>query len=243
MGNTDSFRPRSAPAHERALLACAALLAHAGVPGWARAAARTVHASIPGCVGAGVGAHEPPGAPDGATVGLSVLAPMPEYLARVVQGRGEGVGPRGHWISDSTWSSSGYATARAAAGLGEFARAAFVVEGGLSVVVHHHAGLGADGGRPAREASEVLAALRPLLLASVRESVVAPRLRRAALMERVPRAAREAVTLLVSGKTEGEIGALLHKSPHTVHDYVKSVYDALGVRTRYELLRLWLGVE
>ncbi len=242
MSQSDSSQPlRRASVRERCAAACAALLAHAGEGGWTCVAARAVQGSVDGAVGASVWWFELPAAPVGASIGLSPLVPMPEYQVRPLLKVRDRVGARGQWISDGTWMSSGYGTLRAAAGVGEFVRADWTVEGHARVIAQVDLDPGVSGAQLAL-AVETLGSMRALLLAGAREAIVEPRLRRAALMERVPRAARAAVPLLVAGKTEREIAKLLHKSGHTVHDYVKCVYHALRVGTRYELLRLWLGI-
>jgi DNA-binding CsgD family transcriptional regulator len=53
---------------------------------------------------------------------------------------------------------------------------------------------------------------------------------------RLPPRAREVLGALETGRSEKEIAALLDLSPHTTHDYVKTIYRAFGVRTRPELM-------
>jgi DNA-binding CsgD family transcriptional regulator len=53
---------------------------------------------------------------------------------------------------------------------------------------------------------------------------------------RLPPRQRQVLTLLSRGMSEKEVAAELDVSPHTVHDYVKALYRAHGVRSRSELL-------
>lgn len=46
---------------------------------------------------------------------------------------------------------------------------------------------------------------------------------------------------LLTGKTEKEIAASLDQKPMTMRKYVKELYTEFGVRTRSELMALWLG--
>lgn len=48
---------------------------------------------------------------------------------------------------------------------------------------------------------------------------------------------RTVLRLLLEGMTEKEIARHLHRSPHTVHEYVKAIYRALRVTSRSELIR------
>lgn len=66
-------------------------------------------------------------------------------------------------------------------------------------------------------------------------------LRESALMSRVSVTQRPILQLLVAGLSEADIARSIHRSPHTVHDHIKSIYAALGVSSRFELLQLWVG--
>lgn len=52
---------------------------------------------------------------------------------------------------------------------------------------------------------------------------------------------RDVLELLVEGMSVREISDELTRSPHTVHDYVKSLYRKLGASSRGELVALALG--
>jgi DNA-binding NarL/FixJ family response regulator len=51
---------------------------------------------------------------------------------------------------------------------------------------------------------------------------------------------RQTLELLLAGDSEKQIAGKLKLSPHTIHDYVKSVYRRFNVCTRAELLALWV---
>lgn len=51
---------------------------------------------------------------------------------------------------------------------------------------------------------------------------------------------RQTLDLLLVGDGEKQIAGKLKISPHTVHQYVKSVYKRFGVSSRAELLALWV---
>lgn len=53
---------------------------------------------------------------------------------------------------------------------------------------------------------------------------------------------REVLEHILAGRTERQAASLLHRSVHTVHDHVKSIYSALGVSSRTDLILLWYGL-
>lgn len=53
---------------------------------------------------------------------------------------------------------------------------------------------------------------------------------------------QEVLSLLVLGHSVPDIARTLYRSPHTVHDHVKSLHAKLGVRTRGELVARVLGL-
>jgi pSer/pThr/pTyr-binding forkhead associated (FHA) protein len=60
------------------------------------------------------------------------------------------------------------------------------------------------------------------------------------LQAKLSRAQEQVLRLLLQGMSEKQIAARLHLSRHTVHAHVKSIYRALGVHARTELLtRFW----
>ena len=46
---------------------------------------------------------------------------------------------------------------------------------------------------------------------------------------------------LLEGDAEKQVAAKLGLSKHTVHEYVKMIYQQLGVSSRSELLSQWVG--
>lgn len=54
---------------------------------------------------------------------------------------------------------------------------------------------------------------------------------------------REALQLLLHGKSEKEAGQAMGLSVHTVHIYAKAIYAAFSVSTRAELLARWVLAE
>jgi DNA-binding CsgD family transcriptional regulator len=53
-------------------------------------------------------------------------------------------------------------------------------------------------------------------------------------------ACRRVLDALLAGDSEKEAARRLSLSIHTVHDYVKTLYRALGVSSRGELMAWWI---
>ncbi len=68
-----------------------------------------------------------------------------------------------------------------------------------------------------------------------------PAARRRMLLRKLRPSHRGLAPLLAAGKSQTEIAGLLGKSPHTVHDNVKTIYKALGVHSRIEVAAAWHG--
>jgi DNA-binding NarL/FixJ family response regulator len=47
--------------------------------------------------------------------------------------------------------------------------------------------------------------------------------------------------LLAKGLSQRQISQRVSRSLHTVHDHVKGIYAALGIKSRYQLYVLWNG--
>ena len=58
---------------------------------------------------------------------------------------------------------------------------------------------------------------------------------------RLPPRQRQTLAALLQGASEKEIAERLAISPHTVHDYVKTIHRELGVRSRGELLSMFIS--
>ena len=82
----------------------------------------------------------------------------------------------------------------------------------------------------------------PALVRSYQRTVFEPMRRMATLLSKLTLPQTEVARLLVRGLTEAQIGVTLHRSKHTIHDHVKSVYQALNVSSRIELLCQWHGL-
>ncbi len=67
--------------------------------------------------------------------------------------------------------------------------------------------------------------------------------RRLALLQRLADAPRRVVKLLAEGHSERDIALKINKSPHTVHDHVKTIYAVIGATKRADLIRYWHGLE
>ncbi|MEM1423346.1 MAG: LuxR C-terminal-related transcriptional regulator [Planctomycetota bacterium] len=62
---------------------------------------------------------------------------------------------------------------------------------------------------------------------------------RADLLGRLQRTHTATALLLVEGKTEREIAERLGRSQNTIHDHIKRIYSAWGVRTRVAVRDAW----
>lgn len=85
-----------------------------------------------------------------------------------------------------------------------------------------------------------LTVFRTGLMASYERCVVGAERRESALMDRLTPPQQAVAKLLLEGMTESEAGKTLHRSKHTVHDHVKSIYAAFNVQSRVELVLKWM---
>lgn len=76
----------------------------------------------------------------------------------------------------------------------------------------------------------------PLLLTLLRRADVNRSIEAGALIARLRSSQRRLLPLLAVGHSEARIADEIHRSKHTVHDHVKQIYRALGVRSRVELV-------
>lgn len=68
------------------------------------------------------------------------------------------------------------------------------------------------------------------------EQLAAVELRRLPLSGTLSARQTDVFSELMLGKSEKEIADALQISPHTVHAHIKTIYRALGVRSRAELM-------
>jgi DNA-binding CsgD family transcriptional regulator len=201
---------------------------------WCERCAAVLHGSL-GCAGVVVQV-EMPSLREPQWVGAAGASPAEPIWSGP---RDRGIGPRVRWIADAAWARSPNRAARQSVGLGEFIRGVFDVRGDVLLVQADFA----IGGLTEARLESVMATLHavsPWLQGLAWHGVTAPRRARRRMLERVPRAGRAVVQMLADGLTEEQIAQTLGKSRHTVHDYVKGVYAALGVRNRMDLMRRWL---
>ncbi len=109
------------------------------------------------------------------------------------------------------------------------------------LVVLWEPGEGGHGGPslPAEDLRRVLRSAMPVLAERLRVALGGGGERSAWLSEREQRV----LELLTGGLTVPEIAALLGRSQHTVHDYVKSLHRKLGTNSRGALIARALGHE
>lgn len=68
---------------------------------------------------------------------------------------------------------------------------------------------------------------------------IAMSLTRLDLARKVTDGQQVVLALLLGGLTEPQIAQHLERSPHTIHDYTKTIYAALGVNRRVQLILLF----
>ncbi len=145
-------------------------------------------------------------------------------------------------IADEAWPGALLRAQRTSLGLDEFARGVVGVAGPdqpsvLMIQIEHRPG----DPWPESIALDALKLLMPLLKRVFDATVGRQALHRASVLARVSSAQRPIVKLLAEGLTEKQIAARIHRSQHTVHDHVKTIYASLGISTRHDLMELWCG--
>ncbi len=151
---------------------------------------------------------------------------------------------RSNIASDNAWQSSKFRRARAAMGLYDFARATAplqLVEGPGALTLQ------IDGLSPSWRPDELtlcaLQAVTPALARGFDARFVGPSRRRSELLESLSEAQKRIAPLLAEGCTEREIAERLKRSVHTVHEYTREIYRALGVCSRREMRDIWFGLR
>jgi DNA-binding CsgD family transcriptional regulator len=145
-------------------------------------------------------------------------------------------------IVDDAWATHAGRAQRLGIGLDEFARGTVGVNGPdqpavLVFQVEHRVG----EPWPEVVAVDALRLMTPLLRRVYDATVGRLGLHRAAVLARVSIAQRPIIHLLAEGLTEKQIASRIHRSQHTVHDHVKTIYASLAISTRHELMELWNG--
>lgn len=102
------------------------------------------------------------------------------------------------------------------------------------------AGLFAEDPNFAALLTRGMTVFRTGLMSSYERCVVGAERRESALMDRLTPPQQSVAKLLLEGMTEAEAGKSLHRSKHTVHDHVKSIYAAFNVQSRVELVLKWM---
>lgn len=181
-----------------------------------------------------------------------------------------GWGPRsgsprsGAWVLDDIMSPAAFALTRYAAfrretRLGSFCRLCtpetseragrwIIVQVDLPEVASpDRAGTGpaaapADAAATIERVRMLLRALGPSIARAYAQQVGRTMARRSAMLARTSTSQRRIFELMIAGYRERAIAEKIHRSIHTVHDHIKSIYAAMGVASRFELLQLWQGV-
>lgn len=88
---------------------------------------------------------------------------------------------------------------------------------------------------------ELLSTFFRAIAQAAADRVMQPISTRRKLCEGLTAAQERVLVLLVEGLSFEGIATRLERSAHTVHDHAMSVYRALGVNSRFELVELWHG--
>jgi DNA-binding CsgD family transcriptional regulator len=166
------------------------------------------------------------------------LDPTLPRMSRVL-GPGHSALTRGDVLGDGEWYRSHHVQElRRAGGVDAFAFAVHVADPDTAWVVSLHRPWG-DRAFDAREAALLGAAWEELPMLHGPPSHEASTAALAALPLRL----RQTLDGLARGLAEKELADELGLSLHTVHDYVKALHRRLRVRSRGELLALWLRAD
>lgn len=150
--------------------------------------------------------------------------------------------PRRAWISDSAWDNSALRAERLALKLGDFALWCGPLTDipdtrSLIITIDSHAG----DPWPEDAVLRALNILGPLLTRTYFGLVGQLDTRREQIRQRLSVSQRPIVAHLAAGLTEREIAKVVCRSPHTIHDHIKSIYSALNICSRLELVDLWFA--
>lgn len=131
------------------------------------------------------------------------------------------VGMPEEWLASALGRQLGPATVVGAA----------TIEGGWTLLAYVASGL------EPQTAAAVLEAVLPLAAAAAARAL-GPALAHDSWLTRQEQGVLE---LVVRGMSDREAGAVLGRSPHTVHEHVKSLHQKLGTRRRAELAARYFG--
>jgi len=150
--------------------------------------------------------------------------------------------PRRAWMPDTTWNDSHLRAERLALKLGDFALWCGPLTDtpetrSLIITIDAHAG----APWPEDAVLRALNILGPLLARTYHGLVGQLDTRREQIRQRLSVSQRPIVAHLAAGLTEREIAKIVCRSPHTIHDHIKSIYSALSISSRLELVDLWFA--
>ena len=151
---------------------------------------------------------------------------------------------RSDLAGEAPWKRSRWHRWRRRVGLHGFVRAArsFDDEKGRRTLV-----LEAEGTSPDWEGDRLMQVSFDALAEAVRDAYVRrfvePGERRRELLARLSETRAVIAPLLADGYTESEIGKMLGRSAHTVHEHAEQIYRIWGVRSRFALRDLWNGAD
>lgn len=152
---------------------------------------------------------------------------------------------RADLVTGEEWATSRYRAWRRGLGLGEFVRAVAPMEDHLGrprTLIVQFDGVGHDWS-PDEAFVRMAGAASACLWAAFRERFVAPMERSEQALALLKPLRRRIAQLIVAGKSESQIGAIVERSPHTVRDHVKAMYSLFEVSTRHELIARLSGVR
>lgn len=148
-------------------------------------------------------------------------------------------------ITGEAWATSKYRARRRRLGLGEFVRVIAPLEDHLSrprTLLIQFDGVG-DAWIPDERFVRMAGVSAACVWAAFKEKFVAPLERSEQTMALLSPTRRKIARLIVAGKTETQIGAMIGRSRHTVRDHVKGMYQMFEVTTRPELVARLSGVR
>ncbi len=152
---------------------------------------------------------------------------------------------RADLVTGEEWATSQYRAWRRGLGLGEFVRVVAPMEDHLGrprTLIVQFDGVGHEWS-PDEAFVRMAGAAGACLWAAFRERFVAPMERSEQAMALLKPLRRKIAQLIVAGKSESQIGAIVDRSPHTIRDHVKAMYSLFEVSTRHELIARLSGVR